>query len=142
MDKTVWNETLKPIADRNVAQVNFVAKALKQQATGIVGGRPDGGMAAQGNAFVPPQPSELVNQIQQLEGHRDALLRRHDEARQMIDGFEVEVDQLKTKLDAASTEVDSLIGQLTTEREARAHLEDVIRRIADLLVNGSKAHGT
>lgn len=126
---------LSRLTDRNVEQVNFVASALRKPQPGS---RPDGGMASPKD----PHASEVVRQVLKLEGHRDELLRRVDESRQMIDGFENEVNELKIKLDAASTEVDSLIGQLTTERDARAHLEDVIRRIADLLVNGSKAQGT
>jgi uncharacterized coiled-coil DUF342 family protein len=107
------SELFNRLTDRNVEQVNFVASALRKPQPGS---RPDGGMAS--------QASDLVTQIMRLEGHRDELLRRVEEARQMIDGFEQEAGQLKE--------------QLATERKGREHLQDIIRQVADLIVNGSR----
>lgn len=91
------------IQDRNVEQVNHVAKTLRR---GIVGGKSDGTMAP-----MPLDKSvELVTLLQQIENN-DANLRAKNE---------------------------HLQDQLITERKAREHLENIIRQVADLIVNGSK----
>jgi hypothetical protein len=108
------NEDLfEKIHDRNVEQVNHVARTLRaanrglesmeRQRPGVIGGRPDGTMSLDKSV-------ELVTLLQQIEDN-DASLRAENAI---------------------------LKDQLATEREAREHLENIIRQVADLIVNGSK----
>jgi hypothetical protein len=52
-----------------------------------------------------------------------------------IEGLLQQIENNDANLRAENKHLEA---QLTTEREARAHLENVIRQIADLIVNGSK----
>jgi len=81
----------------------------KQLRHGIVGGRPDGTMEPHGTGQ-PEQQKALESLLRQIL-NTDADLRN-------------EISQLKDRL--------------ATEQDARAHLEKIIRQVADLIVNGSK----
>ena len=48
------------------------------------------------------------------------------------------LQQIMTNDETLRTEIEVLKDQLTTEREARERLQNIIRQVADLIVNGSR----
>jgi phospholipase/lecithinase/hemolysin len=106
------------VQDRNIEQVNRVAnvlrganRAMERQQPGVIGGRPDGTMEPAG------QENSMEGLLRQIENH-DAYLR--------------------TQLAQAQYEIRQLNAALGAEKEAREHLQGIIRQVADLIVNGSK----
>jgi hypothetical protein len=102
------------IADSNVERVNRVATVLGvgRANRGVVGGRPDGTMEPA--QFQAPSMDTLLQHI------------------------ESNYANLRAQLDQARSELRQLDETLAREREAREHLQGIIRQVADLIVNGSK----
>jgi hypothetical protein len=101
-------DLLNRIQDRNAAQMDFAAKALGQA------GRLSGIVGGRPDGTMEHAQGNnrlaLEPLLNQIMGH-DANLRN-------------EISQLKA--------------QLATEREARERLQNIIRQVADLIVNGSR----
>lgn len=85
-------------------------ESVERQQPGIIGGRSDGTME-------PAQENPMEGLLRQIE-NRDA--------------------HLCARLEQAQHEIRQLNTTLGIEREAREHLENIIRQVADLIVNGSK----
>ena len=108
------------IADRNVEQLDFVGKVLGR---GLLpraqpGSRADGGMqraTGQPDGGMQPDPMAATQEMMQKVVETELRLRK---------------------------EVVHLQNQLGSERDAREHLEKIIRAVADLIVNGHKDSNT
>ena len=116
---------LERLTDRNVAQLDYAAANLGKGAQRQQpGSRPDGGMLS--------TTQSLLTQVLETE-------------RQLRNDLEESVRQLQraqVDLQKLGADLDRKVQEFNAEREARQHLEGVIRQIADVVVNGRKAKGT
>lgn len=132
------------ITDRNIEQLEFTGKALGRAGYGMPraanlglgsmersqpGSRPDGGMA------VPPPelPSQKETQgwLDQIAQTENRLRAQLVDARNIIDNFERDMAMLES-------EVNRLDSELRQSQMLKDHFEGMLRKIAELVVNGSK----
>lgn len=113
------------ITDRNVEQLDFTGKHLGNlpRARSLPGSRSDGGMAQ-----VRQDTGSLIDQI----------LTNDRQLRNDLAGAYKEVEKLEANLLTLENEIIELKDTLGSERALREHAEGVIRKIADLIVNGAK----
>lgn len=112
------------IAAKNVEQLNFTARALKRMAKPLPGSRPDGGIAK--------PDTTMHDMLQHIAQRESELLNDLQDAKNLVENLEHDLLQLETTL----IEVRE---QLEREKNAREHFENMLRQIATLVVNGSKA---
>ena len=116
------------LTDRNVAQLDYAADNLGKagQRKPLPGSRSDGGMAP-----MAPMAGTVQGLTQQILQREADLLDRLTHAGQQLDDSRHEVERLQG-------EMSQLESQLAAETAKREHFEGMLRKIAELVVNGAK----
>ena len=131
-DRITWEGGLGPmdqnnITDRNVEQLDFTGKHLGNlpRARSLPGSRSDGGM-------ISPQ-KQTHDLIQQIVDNENRLRAELVDARATIDHCERDLATLQS-------EYSELKARHDLEKKQREHFEAMLRKIAELVVNGAKEH--
>lgn len=116
------------IANRNISQLDFAGKALGNlpRARSLPGSRADGGMATR--APDVPMGNSL---IQQVVEHEKNLLRQISDLKELSQKQDDEILRQEN-------EIIELRAKLDLETKQSEHYRSMLRKIAELVVNGAK----
>lgn len=133
-DEAILSGQMMGLANKNVEQLRFTGDNLRMnfpnqlQTRPRPGSRPDGGMATPTQPGWLKQTQELTQQILDNENQLRANLV---DARNIIDNFERDMAKLESEMATLKINLEA--------EQARAHkYESMVRRIAELVVNGVK----